>query len=550
MVAKSNAYIDRIGVNILKTYLLDCPCFDTLDIEEGGNKLIWDGSIGLKATHSDSAEGYRRVPIQVKSTTRQMRGKHNIEKRYLEAFRTEGYGLFIVIEVEMKKIWYRFLFKKEIDNVLNKINKSKSFDFEQVPHNAVDFYKLCKIQSMRREELIGHEEVTIEEMHKYTSADLFCVDEIKQPVDFIDKNVFLKLKGDNSHDVITEINKIYNVIKFEQAGFDFNGKQYYLGMTRSIFANKEIINIGKSLILELSDGKIDFIINDKGNVYESVIEYEFAHDILSKCKIEDQTAYRDVADKIKIHINFLKQVCEIVEKVGLNKSEIYFSKMTEQEKLIISQIISGEANVNAAFGYLPIAEKNALILSKKENGRIVLESVFKSDFKIMMASNIDDPDYRIYSTSPLTASIADVLVKIDNFEKKAFVDALIFAKIVPQDNREIVINNVVLELINAFDIKENRDYLEAALEILNHLKEDSNIYLNKLQIYKRMDCIKIYQKEKLVELKEESESIEIKWACSVLLDNKIDSKYWYNKIENKEIFKGYPIYTLYLKLIN
>ena len=107
----------------------------------------------------------------------------------------------------------------------------------------------------------------------------------------------------------------------------------------------------------------------------------------------------------------------------------------------------------------------------------------------------------------------------------------------------------ILNIIHAFD-KYKVNHLNLAINLLEYLNENNclnnNLYrINLCQINKRIDPeLNSDERRELVKIKNETESIEEKCACSILLDNKEDAEYWFEYIENKEIFKEYPIFTL------
>lgn len=119
------------------------------------------------------------------------------------------------------------------------------------------------------------------------------------------------------------------------------------------------------------------------------------------------------------------------------------------------------------------------------------------------------------------------------------------------DGEYILMNMQVLEILKAYDITKNEillNYAEYLIDLL--LKHDfSNpiYYINYVQILKRQNKISDDNLIKLVEIKEQSDEIEIKLACNILLDNKNEVKALLKTIDSNtlEIFKQYPI-SIYL----
>ena len=119
-------------------------------------------------------------------------------------------------------------------------------------------------------------------------------------------------------------------------------------------------------------------------------------------------------------------------------------------------------------------------------------------------------------------------------------------------NGEFVLMNLqVLEILKAFDITKNNCLLEyakyLAYLLLEHDKEEPIYYINYCQILKRLDSLTDENIEKLINIRDENNALEIKLGCNLLLDNKNDIKILVDRMDKDmlDVFKKYPI-SIYL----
>ena len=111
------------------------------------------------------------------------------------------------------------------------------------------------------------------------------------------------------------------------------------------------------------------------------------------------------------------------------------------------------------------------------------------------------------------------------------------------------VNELILDLLKAYDEKKESIILETALDIIKWLKEkDNSIYivLNYYQTILRKRALSKEEIKNLKSLERKEENIEILLGISIILENKTNIDYYLEEltVKQKEKFKQYPIWNL------
>lgn len=111
------------------------------------------------------------------------------------------------------------------------------------------------------------------------------------------------------------------------------------------------------------------------------------------------------------------------------------------------------------------------------------------------------------------------------------------------------VNNFILELLSAYDIRRDADLLNCTLQITSWLYEhnQNEIYLiNRLQTIRRKRVLEPDELNKIIALRESTGKLEIRICCSILLGEELNYKCQLEKLpsEIREEFLKYPINNL------
>ena len=116
-----------------------------------------------------------------------------------------------------------------------------------------------------------------------------------------------------------------------------------------------------------------------------------------------------------------------------------------------------------------------------------------------------------------------------------------------------LVNQLVLEIISAYDENKKDVLLNTAFEITKwaeEVNEDKSfgviLHLNELQCKFRLNILSEEDEEYLYALSDKTSDNCLKYACNIILKDKIRAKRYFDKLstEEKEFIKAQPIYTL------
>lgn len=106
-----------------------------------------------------------------------------------------------------------------------------------------------------------------------------------------------------------------------------------------------------------------------------------------------------------------------------------------------------------------------------------------------------------------------------------------------------------MQLLFVYDDTKRPEIIIAVIELyeyLNELQKSDILFLNSMQAYKRVRKLNDIELKTLIEMRDTSESTEIKCGCCILLDSVEEFKYHFNKLsrEQQKSFVQYPIVKL------
>lgn len=122
-----------------------------------------------------------------------------------------------------------------------------------------------------------------------------------------------------------------------------------------------------------------------------------------------------------------------------------------------------------------------------------------------------------------------------------------FEDIKLSDGEYFLMNMQVLEILKAYDITKNDNLLQYTKFLtnllLNHNQNSPIYYINYCQILKREIKLTGENIDKIIDIRNNCDALEIKLGCNLLLDNKTEVNSLLKKIDSQtlEVFKSYPI---------
>ena len=194
--------------------------------------------------------------------------------------------------------------------------------------------------------------------------------------------------------------------------------------------------------------------------------------------------------------------------------------------------------------YIPL-----IILKNEEKNKVEIFNAISDPRSLMSVVDKDGNYYKI----PIIAHFSGNIMKnLYQYDIKAIERQMSIAEI--NEVTEVTMNIVGLNLIHSYDgnPENNQRLLELAEELFKKMLKKfgaKNLYmLNIIQIKKRQGLLT----EKDINILQQMDCIDDNEKCGkyILLENKKKALQFLEimSYENKQIFKEYPIYTLYTEL--
>lgn len=274
--------------------------------------------------------------------------------------------------------------------------------------------------------------------------------------------------------------------------------------------------------------------------------------------------------EIEEEITWLRNMTSVYDKIGIPHH--YVSKGTKVNLNDYLQNLS-EAFIDGNYDsvikkypsdvgmlYINLGE-DSILTFYSPNEVEKLQSVAGESFKNKEISLGFDETSKKFSVSPFLLVDPEGLLTVANVTLKLVKDSFQPDSHVYNEFTFQRTNQFCLECLNTYDKTALEDYLFLAETIYDHLLlseivvDDYNISsINYYQtLYRKNKKLSEEHLKHIVEIKENPENVEnimLKLCCNILLNNELESKHYYNKLDLQQIedFIAFPIYILYKQL--
>ena len=546
-------------------------------IDKNNTNISWDGTIDLYHGNIDKKENFDcSIDVQVKgrtTTKKRINDKSyfDIDKTDLENYLKKDGTLFLMgmfkRDSEEFKIYYASLLPYDLKSLL-KNNQNSNNDKIKIKtkeiKNAKHLEKICRnfqinkdIQKKFDYDSFNSEKFIIKNGHTVkfsvwenntenlnpgnlvgTEQYFYVYDENKHPIGMNSANISTIVENINA--IITDCDKTitYDKLEYEtkldETVIKF-GKAFEINKTRCTFnikikgtfkeRLKQYLFIEQALINKcflINDKKFTFdpSIDDIKGFEESILQYKNLNNILEKHRI-----HKD--------LNF-----EQWDSNDFERLNVWLNAIEDKVQLKLKSDIS-------RIGSITIKDLSISIIAiKKDNGSFDVRSIWNDESNIFnfMYSN---GDKKIY-TNNLFMNLNYEAYLSDDINYDEMIKIYNSNEITKEEC--FLVNFQVLEIIKAYDIKENINLLNYAEFLVNKLMqkdtESSDIYyINYCQILKRKQLLSDKEIQKLIDIKNKSTETEIKLCCNILIDNVNEVNSLLKIIDSKSLeeFKKYPI---------
>jgi hypothetical protein len=365
-----------------------------------------------------------------------------------------------------------------------------------------------------------------------------------------------------------------NLITFSTISEPFNvnikdkaGNIYYNKIDCEYTSDKEIIHIGKSINIHISDKKINIKII--GTLKERINTLNFIEIANKECGFYINNVWQELENGISNIEAFNK------EKLVYNKINEFFKKHNFDKDLDLDKWEWSEINkfiiwIDAIDKGIPIKVSNfktsmlgsikikdicfSIFAERKDDGRIFVKSIWNSDVSKkynFTRGNPNDIDKfesnNIFDFLNKQAYLSD---DINYDEMKKYYDTNEL-----KENEEIILNMQALEAILAYDECNREELLNYANYLLDKIITINSIhdiaFINKCQIKKRLNTLTIDDKFELMKIAELDKGTFYKLSVDLLLDKKDEAISTFESLTTleKQEYLKFPISNFFDKEI-
>lgn len=190
-----------------------------------------------------------------------------------------------------------------------------------------------------------------------------------------------------------------------------------------------------------------------------------------------------------------------------------------------------------------------MLCQKNDDGSRNICDYFTTIVPVVMMDSEKNP----HPTSQFALMKAESFNTVDNINYENIVND--FRRLEPQDFLVDTANQLLLEMLKAYDTKESDDLYKAMEDLLSWIKEHPEnitkevIQLNEIQFIARKRPLQYAEKKVLNDIIDKTNEVFFKIGAFLLLDEQEEAKKLLDTLEEKDLnyFKEFPIYKFYKK---
>lgn len=600
----NSSKIEGGAVRYVKDVLDNCTLLSSSDIKEGDKEISWDGDVKIYKSERHAKDNLLgRVFVQIKGKKVNDGNLFNENISYpaevsdLNNYQNGGGAIYLVVyiaENNKRKIYYETLTVVKLKDYLKSIRKgqkSRSIQLRPLPTDVSEietiFMNFCE-DAKKQSSFADKELLTLEELTKQDGFRGFTITTSKRgkkPNNIIDQAAAII---DNEMYVYATIGDFEipasNVISkmiFQQTidkPITVDGVEYYRSC--NVIVRKKAqrtIQFGKTIEFTIfDDGRIDLFKHKPSKLHRELLQsLKFMTHASQYHQFNIGEAYFKLTEDsgcnnqigINRDINLLTKIDKLLYKLNI-REQIDLSGLSSEDYrnllLLYDGIVEGKLlpdliveNNGPTLYNVPLSNLRIKILispKQMESGEILyrVEDYFSMTDHII-GQKRDDEKY--YILSPYLVLEQDEYGNISNIDYNKLVEDAIERMSVDCDIYPIV-NGTLLNLLLAYDKKQNKDLLSAAERLAKllmkydtpELSSDAKM-INYLQIVKRYRKFTDDEVESLISIKENNQdSLFAKIAVCLLLDDHRTAKIYFKQVESQDdklFFNQLPIHRFW-----
>lgn len=573
-------------------------------IKSGEKEPVWDGPVYIHGDGKKTNKNLKKVFTQVKGKLFQGKIKDTIKYPIrvidLEDYVHNGGAIFFVVYIdkvaqEAKQIYYAAITPFRASELLkNHNNKSTiSVNFKKFPEDnkaKTIIFEGFHTEANMQISSAGKKTPTIDELKKQGVLESLTIryqgfqsglknDIFPRIVDGGEMYVYANVKGASAPTPIEYYTNVSQIKMSTETNIPvFVGETQYYDKTSIIStANKRIHKIGKCMTISFPiDNKPNeediCTVNIKleGTLKERIRDLKFLIALFEKKLFKLGTAEVPIdfpekeLDKLEaskypdILEGYIK-LDNVLKKLSVKKN-LELDKCTDEDKWKINILVAAIENNEHIYGLnedLPIIVNLnicnlhlVMLCPKNDDGSRSIWDYFTKTLSVVAK----DENGNFHPTSQFALMKADSFNSIDNINYESIVND--FKHLEPQDFLLDSANQVLLEMLKAYDIKKSDELYKGMEDLLLWIKENPGnistevVQLNELQLIARKRTLKYAEKKVLNNIIDSTENTFFKIGAFLLLDEQEEAEKLLNSLDNDSLnyFKEFPIYKFHKKV--
>ncbi len=574
---KSKNKVEQKAITKVRNLIDDIEYF-TYSFKEMDKNISWDGTVEMYNGNIDKKENYDyTLDVQVKGRTthnKKFSSKYRfqLDKTDLENYlKKDGTILIICLfntEGSDYKIYYANLLPYNIRNLLKQYTTNKiKIDTKEIK-NSEQFEIICRNFKLDKEMQKGIKANMFDE-HNLTSSEGKVTKFYswnKNSGDFNPQNLvgswkYIYTLDENGYAINVSYGMLYNLVESLNVKIYSKNKEIIFDDVKleTSTEGKKIL-FGKAFTMDFINNK--FNIKICGFLEERIKQLQFVDKIFTDKGFLINDINFDINANVHEHNKFKKLLNKYIDlsnffkKHKINK-KIDFDKWEDKDFYRLEKWIDAIENKNtmklnsdiSLLGSIAIKDlRLSIFAGKREDGKFDIISLWNSNITNKFYFRYENCKDDYIETNNFYLVLNSEAYQSDdiNFEemKKSFFQKNL------SDGELTLMNLQLLEVLKAYDITKNLELLEYAKylsDILLHKDKSSINYINYAQILKRENNITDEICKELLKIRDNSDEIEIKIGCNILLENKTEVSILLEKLNSQTLegFKKYPI-AIYL----
>ena len=582
--------IEMSAVNKLEASLLSTGMI-VPNISKANKVPSWDGEILLYKTKEDLSKGNLSgtIPVQVKGTMverfEKKKAVFQADVRDLRNYYNDNGAMFFLVQLkdfDTYKIYYASLLPFDLRRLLEEAEnqKTKQITLEQFPHKyregvvrVVSDFIINKnkraqlLPNIRSLKELENSKMEIENL-EFVVPRFGVTTEDEMFSEILARPLYVYAKPQNIEASFV-VDKLRPEILFihQPTPVVVNGEVLYSQVEEVRQQGKaKQLKIGNDITIHLNENKWTINYTFKGTLHEQIREMKMllaltkgqkvriGNRLFSNGSIEPN---RHTLEDTEKRLSDLILVDSALKKLHIKK-DLNFGSLSNHELVSLTHLVKGiidgasvpfSIDGKTGAGTLSIGNIKVAISSKDHpSGKGFLISDF-FDGQFVLAKEGDSPENG-FAISPYLLMKSSSFIELDNADLSLVAESVIkcpFSEAYAEYSLYLV-----LELIRLFDNTGDRQALDVATKILNHLKKhdkkQEDLYrINQIQIEKRLRKLSKEEIKYLISLKASGIPIQYQLAANILLDSFQEAAIVYDQLSDaeKQFFDAFPIRTLW-----